>query len=73
MTNEQKNLITKIVVGLVIFLIALFLIEVLGQFLSYFVVKAVIAVVITWSVLGIGGQLGLPGFKKEKTKVKKKK
>ena len=68
MKNETKNLITKIIIGLLIFLVALFVIEVFGQFLSYFIVRAAIALIIAWAFVSNGEKLGLPGFAKAKKK-----
>jgi len=68
MKEKDKNLITKIVVGVLIFLAAWFVIRVLGEFLSFYLVQAALAAVITWLIIGASDKLGLPGFAAKKKK-----
>lgn len=65
---KNKNLIIQIVVGVAIFLAAWFVIRVLGEFLSYYIVQAALAAVITWAVISIADKIGLPGFASKKKK-----
>ncbi|MCL2748755.1 MAG: hypothetical protein FWE50_01640 [Alphaproteobacteria bacterium] len=71
MTEKDKNLMIKIVVGVVLFLAAFLALDLLGQFLAYFLVKAALAAIITWAVISIGEKIGLPGFSAKKSGKKK--
>ena len=71
MTKENKNLAIQIVVGVLIFLAAWFVIRVLGEFLSIFLVQGALAAVITWAVVSLGDKIGLPGFAAKKVGKKK--
>lgn len=71
MTEKDKNLALKIVVGVLIFLAAWFVIRVLSEFLSYYLVQGILAAVITWLVISIGDKLGLPGYSAKKSGKKK--
>jgi hypothetical protein len=71
MTQQNKNLAIQIVVGILVFLAAWFVINVMGQFLSIFLVQGALAAVITWAVVSVGDKIGLPGFVAKKAKKKK--
>jgi len=71
MTEKDKTLMIKIIVGIVLFLAAFLALDLLGQFLSYFLVKIALAAVITWAVISIGEKIGLPGFAAKKNGKKK--
>ncbi|MCL1892353.1 MAG: hypothetical protein FWF97_03665 [Alphaproteobacteria bacterium] len=71
MTKENKNLAIQIIVGVLIFLAAWFVIRVLGEFLSIFLVQGALAAVITWAIVSMGHKIGLPGFAAKKVGKKK--
>ncbi len=66
MTEKNKKLTIQIIVGILIFLAAWFVIRVTGQFLSIFLVQGALAAVVTWAVISIGDKIGLPGFSEKK-------
>lgn len=71
MSGKNKKLIIQIIVGLIIFVASWFVINVVGEFLSIFLVQGALAAVITWAVISMGAKIGLPGFS-DKSNGKKK-
>lgn len=70
---NNKKLTLEIVVGVLVFLAVWFLIKVMGEFLSIFLVQGALSAVITWAVISVGDRMGLFGFAAKKPAKKRKK
>ncbi len=71
MTEKSKKLTVQIIVGILLLLASWFVIRVMGEFLSVFLVQVALAAVVTWAVISIGDKIGLPGFSNKNNGKKK--
>jgi membrane protease YdiL (CAAX protease family) len=70
MTQKDKKLTTQVIVGVIVFLAVWFVVYAIKTFLDIWFVQIAAAAVLTWALLSLGDQLGLPGYGKAKPAAK---